>query len=117
MSWTLAGDTIPAPSGKSITRKPISITNRTLSGSFSRDYIGTEKKIIECSYDFIQASDIALIIAHYEDQRDNSTSKALVISTDSLSFSGNVLIDIAPVTFPAPNLYSWQRVKVTFTEV
>lgn len=117
MSWTLAGDTIPAPHNKSFRRNAVSVTNRTLAGGFKRDYVGDEKKVIDCDYEFLEQSDIETIIAHYEDQRDNGTSKTLVIDETGLSFNAPVLIDVNPATFPVPNLYSWQRIKITFTEV
>lgn len=117
MSWTLGGTSIPAPAGKTFNRKPISVTNRTLSGGFTRDYIGTEKKIIECDYEFIEKADFDAIIGHYEDQRDNGTSKTLLINENGLQFNAPVLIDIGAATFPVSNLYSWQRLRVTYTEV
>lgn len=117
MAWTLAGDSIPAPHNKSFRRNAVSVTNRTLSGGFKRDYVGDEKKVLDCEYEFIEKTDLDTIVSHYEDQRDNGTSKTLTINEDGLTFSAPVLIDINPATFPVSNLYSWQGVKVTFTEV
>lgn len=117
MAWVLAGDTIPAPQNKRIERSAITVTHRTLDGGFTRDFLGSEKDIISGDYDPISRADAETIIAHWEDQQQNGTTKSLVITEDGFTFSGNVHINISPSAFPIANSYDYQTLSVIFTEV
>jgi hypothetical protein len=115
--WTLNGTEIPAPNSKPITRNVQEVTHRTLNGSFSRDFVGDEKIIIEAEYEHISASDYNVLNTIYEDQRDNGTEVTLVINDTDFSFNAPVLIKIDEIDFDLPNHYNYRKCRITFTEV
>lgn len=117
MSWTLNGADIPAPQKKSITNDIQEVIHRKLDGSYSRDFIGSEKKKIECEWSFISEEDYNVIKEAYEDQRDNGASYTLIISETEYSFSGAVLIRVSNLGFPLANHYNYRNLKVTFIEI
>lgn len=117
MSWNLAGVAIQAPQKKSVKNDVQEVVHRTLNGTYSRDFIGTAKKVIECEYSPISETEYQKLLTAYEDQRDNGTTKNLFISEDGFDFSANVLIRIDTLDFNLPNHYNYRNVKVTFTEI
>jgi hypothetical protein len=115
--WVLAGDPILEPLKKTVTRSAMAVTNRTLSGSNRRDFIGSEKKIITIQYEYATQAELDVIFTHWEDQQQNGTSKLLTVTKTGFTFSGNVLIDISTIDMPARLTYDYQAVTVTFTEI
>ena len=115
--WTLNGSTISTPHKKNITNDIQEVLHRKLDGSYSRDFVGSEKKKIDCEWTFISETDYNRIKDAYEDQRDNGGVYTLAISETEYSFSGIILIRISGIDFPLPNHYNYRHLKVTFIEV
>jgi len=115
--WILDGNQIPTPQRKVIKNDVVAVVHRTLDGGFSRDFVGSEKKIFECEYTPISAEDYEVIRAEYEDQRDNGTAKILTISDDDFTFSAGVIISMPEMNFNFANHYNYRNVKINFTEV
>lgn len=115
--WTLDGDDILDPRTVSVSRSAVAVTNRTLDGGFTRDYVGSAKKIITASYEFADADSAELILGHWQDQQENGTSKTLTIDKDGLQFNAPVLIDLPQTEFPARLRFDWQAFVVTYTEI
>jgi hypothetical protein len=116
MSWTLDGTVIRSPHQKRLDRSSVSVLNRTLSGGHVRDFIGSQKMVIDCSWMPIFPADLQAVLAAYDDQRLNGTAKTLVINETGLSFSGSVLIVINPEDFTIPNNYEYPDFSVRFIE-
>lgn len=115
MAWRLGGSTIPAPQKKNIQHNVQKVTHRSISGAFSRDYVGTEKKVIACEYTDISIGDYNTIIAHYVAQRDSGTSKTLVI--DELGFSFPVIIDVEDFELHIAGHYDYRNLRINFLEI
>ena len=115
MAWKLQGRTIPAPSKKEVKLDIQQSTHRTLDGGYSRDYIGSEKKVFICEWENILKTDFDWIYQQYSEQRDAGTAKNLTI--DELSFNANVIIDMTNYSLEIPNHYNWRSLAVTFIEV
>ncbi len=116
MSWTLGGVAIRSPHQKKVTDDINEATNRTLSGKFYRDFIGSKKKIFDCAWRPIEKADFDTIMAAYDSQADSGTNVALVISESGLTFSANVLIVVANYDFSIPNTYTYRDFQVKFIE-
>ena len=117
VGWLLQGNPIPAPSKTQIKNDVQKVTRRVLDGSYSRDYIGSEKKVFECEYDFISAADYDFIKGQYDEQRLYGTAKTLAITKTGLTFSGSVIIDFQDMGLPIPNHYNYRSVKINYYEV
>lgn len=115
MAWKINGNPILAPRNKTAKHDVQEATRRTLNGSYTRDYIGEEKKVFICEYPTITKAAYDYIRAFYEDQRDNGTTMTLVI--DELDFNAPVIIDLEEFDLPIPNHYNWRALKITFIEI
>lgn len=115
MAWSINGNTIQAPANKTIKHDIQEATRRTLDGSYTRDYIGSEKKVFICEYPTISKVEYDWIRGFYENQRDNGTTMTLVI--DEISFNAPVIIDLEEYDLPIPNHYNWRALKLTFIEI
>lgn len=114
-NWILNGSEIPAPHKKEIGDDVLAITHKTLSGSNTRDFIGTGKKIIMAQYSPISSDDFSVIKTAYELQRDSGVSINLTVGDFSFNANVHIILDIQG--YPYPNNYSYIDVKVTFLEV
>ena len=117
MSWILANQSIHAPQDKQVDNDVQEVIHRTLNGTYSRDFVGVEKKIITCDYDPISDEDYQIIRNAYLDQFNSGASKNLTINEDGLTFNGNVIIRLSGQSFNLPNIYSYKKVKIIFIEV
>lgn len=115
MSWILGGNLIPDPKTKNITRDIQTVTHRKLNGGYTRDFIGSEKILVEAEYQNIRTVDMDVILGHYIDQRDNGSPKTLAI--DDIGFSGSVIIELAPETYSIEACYNLRKINVTFREI
>lgn len=111
----LAGSTISNPHEKTEVNDVISVTHRSLSGKYTRDFIGSSKKIFKCQWSPISNDDFGFIYNHFVDQRDNGTTKNLTWA--EVGFNGDVIIVIDEVKFPYSGNYTLRNFNVTFIEV
>lgn len=114
MSWTLAGVTIPKPQEFTYTFDIQEVKKRTLSGNYTKAYLGKHKRVINASWTPISVSDFNAIYSIYADQRDHHTNKLLVIS--ELSISMNVHISLQTSTYNIKNNYDWFDFTIEFAE-
>lgn len=115
--WKLAGIDIPAPHKKTVKLSIQSSQHRTLSGRFTRDYIGTENKVIECEWDHIAKADFDHIATIRQAQIEYGVNPELRINKDGFDFVGNVIIEMPEINFHIPNHYRYRNIKITFYEI
>lgn len=116
MSWRLGAFDLPAPSKKVVELNIQSATHRTLNGSNTRDYIGNEKKIIVCEWDFISRVDYDRIATVRNSQINSGIDPLLIIHEDGFEFNGTVIVDLPEINFNLPNHYNYRNIKIAFIE-
>lgn len=112
--WKLQGQEISPPNKKRVRLAIQHYQFQLINGAFSRDYVGQERKVIECEYEHISAADYAIIANRRQQQIDTGLAVNLLINEDGFQFNGNVIIDLPEINFHLPNHYRYRNIKVTF---
>lgn len=115
VGWTLNGILIPAPTGKVFNFNIQKVDHRTLDGGNTRDYIGAEKKVINCAWDNISSDYFQILVDAYQAQLASSDPILLVIA--DLGLSLNVILDLPGYELTLPNHYNYRKISATFIEV
>lgn len=115
--WRLGGLDISPPNKKRVKLAIQSNQVQALSGGFSRDYIGTERKVIDCEYEHMSVRDYDTIYGRRQQQIDSGLPVNLFINEDGFQFNANVIIELPEINFHIPNHYRYRNVKITFIEV
>lgn len=117
MSFTLAGSAIRRPNNMSEGNSTQYAANRTLSGSNTRDYFGSNKRVWTLSYENINATDFATILAIYQAFLANETAVSWAVTeTNYTVTSTTVLVDLVERGFTVPGSSYLSNFDLILTE-
>ncbi len=103
MSYLLAGSIIRRP----LTMEEVNSTqvaqNRTLNGSITRDYFGSNKRVWTLSYENVQPTDYNTINTIYQSYLSTGTTQTWQITETNYTISQtNVHVDLQTRSFKVP---------------
>ena len=103
MAYTLDGTAIRAPRALKETNSTQLAQNRTLAGSVTRDYFGSNKRVWSLDYNNVTKTEFDTINTIYQSYLTTGTTKSWVVSETNYTVSStNVHVDLLVRDFSVP---------------
>lgn len=116
--YILDGSTIRRPSQISETNNTQVAQNRTLDGSYTRDYFGTNKRIWVLDFTTVKKADYDVIKAIYDSYLSTGTAKTWEVTETNYTISEvNVHVDLEERGFTIKGTDYLSDFTLTLTEV
>jgi hypothetical protein len=107
--WQINGHPIQAPSKKKKVLDIASQTHKTLDGSYSRDYIGNEKMVLQCEWENISLADYQVLSDARDRQINSGLAVRLTISETGFTYNAMTILHLPDIDFHLPNHYSYRH--------
>lgn len=102
MSYTLNLTTLKRPTRMREANSTQYAANRTLGGTYGRDYFGTNKRIWTLEYENLNVTDYATINTIYQTYLSTKVVVPLAITETNLTAAANVHVDFLERDFTIP---------------
>lgn len=117
MAYLLAGSTIRAPHDFDVANSTQVAQNRTLAGSITRDYFGSNKRIWTLNYENTKTTDFTAIDNIYQSYLTTGTAQTWQITETNYAISStNVHVDLVQRGFTIRGLDYLSSFTLTLTE-
>lgn len=117
MAYTLDGTAIRAPRALKETNSTQLAQNRTLAGSVTRDYFGSNKRVWSLDYNNVTKTEFDTINTIYQSYLTTGTTKSWVVSETNYTVSStNVHVDLLVRDFSVPGTDYISNFSLILTE-